>query len=84
MDPNDINQDGKIDKNEEKIIKDKIDAQTKMTWIMFFSIIITLVSVLFFISPERLVAIGSLLDMYWIISGSVVGTFVGITCWLKK
>lgn len=84
MDNNDLNQDGKIDDKELNIIVEKLDNQTKIVWIAFISMVLTLISILFFIPVVRLEAIGSLLDLYWVAFGSIVGVFIGVKSWINK
>jgi hypothetical protein len=86
MDNNiDVNKDNKISEAELQMYRRKLLAQRNMaTACLVSSMLLTLIVLSPIVSDERLSIIIDLVVMYYIMSGSVIGAFMGFSSWMSK
>lgn len=80
----DVNNDGIVTSKEEKLYEKKAVNRRRMAWVSLIAMIVTALSLLFFVPETRLEKIKDMLDLYWIALGGVVGAYVGISTWMSK
>lgn len=80
----DLNNDGEISKMEEEAYERKAKNRRAMAWVALIAIIISGFALMFFISEARLSKLSSILDLYWVSLGGIVGAYVGISTWMSK
>ncbi len=81
----DLNHDGVIDEAEMQNYIKKTEAHRKIAYVSLASI---LVFTGFLMSPlvdvERVNALSDLFSMFYVMTGSIVATFMGVSSWLSK
>lgn len=80
----DLNQDGKINNNEERLYEQKAVNRRRMAWLALISMIVSAFCMMFFVPESRLKQLDGLLEIYWLALGSIVGAYVGISTWMSK
>ena len=80
----DLNQDGIISKKEEELYEKKAINRRRMAWVSLLAMIVSGFAIMFVIPESRLQKINSMLDLYWISLGGIVGAYVGISAWMSK
>lgn len=86
---NDINNDGKIDEREIKVIERKMRVARRFA-IISFGANLTLVGVLVwavlsgFMTPAMATSLGTLLPMYWVGSWGIIAAWMGVDTWMNK
>lgn len=80
----DLNQDGKINNNEERLYEQKAVNRRRMAWLALISMIVSGFCMMFFVPESRLKQLDGLLEIYWLALGSIVGAYVGISTWMSK
>lgn len=80
----DINNDGIVSKQEELMYEKKALNRRRMAWVSLIAMVISGLGIMFFVPESRLQKIGSMLDLYWISLGGIVGAYVGISTWMSK
>lgn len=80
----DINNDGVVSKKEELLYEKKAVNRRRMAWVSLVAMVISGIGIMFFVPESRLQKIGSMLDLYWISLGGIVGAYVGISTWMSK
>lgn len=80
----DLNHDGIISKKEEELYEKKAINRRRMAWFSLFAMIVSGFAIMFIIPESRLQKINSMLDLYWISLGGIVGAYVGISTWMSK
>jgi len=80
----DLNNDGIVSTKEEKLYERKAANRRRMAWVSLIAMIISAFAIMFLIPETRLQKINSMLDLYWISLGGIVGAYVGISTWMSK
>lgn len=80
----DLNHDGVISDMEEDLYEKKAKNRRLMAWVSLLAMIFVGVAILFVVPESRLQKINSMLDLFWISLGGVVGAYVGISTWMSK
>lgn len=80
----DLNNDGVISKKEEEFYEKKAINRRKMTWVALIAMVMSGFSIMFFVPESRLEKINSMLELYWISLGGIVGAYVGISTWMSR
>ncbi len=80
----DLNRDGQISRKEEELYEKKAKNRRAMAWVSLIAMVISGISIMFFIPEARLQKINAMLDLYWISLGGIVGAYVGISTWMSK
>ena len=79
----DIDGDGIIDKKEKELFIEKLESQSKMAWIAFWTLICCGIYLIGFADPEKLKSAGEL-GMFWLGLVSIIGFFFGVTAYANK
>jgi len=80
----DLNQDGKISRQEEDVYEQKAVNRRRMAWVALLALVASGFSMMFLIPETRLKTLDGLLEIYWIGLSSIVGAYVGISTWMSK
>lgn len=77
----DFDNDGVVSDIEQKLYMRRRDTLRNMAVVALISMILTAIWILFIAEPERLVSIGTLLDLYWLSMGGIVASYMGSEAW---
>lgn len=81
----DLNGDGKMSNVEIDITKNRFKNRRRMAWLAIWSMVAcTFVMMTEFIDIERIEAIDSVIEMFYIAMASIVGAYMGFTTWATK
>jgi Co/Zn/Cd efflux system component len=80
----DLNQDGKVSRQEETVYEQKAVNRRLMAWVALIALVVSGFSMMFLVPETRLKTLDGLLEIYWIALGSIVGAYVGISTWMSK
>jgi len=80
----DNNNDGTIDTYEQIVYERKAANRRKMAWVALVAIIVSGLSLIFFVPESRLDKLDGLLELYWLALAGIVGAYVGISTWMTK
>ncbi len=81
----DLNGDGKMSNVEIDITKNRFKNRRRMAWLAIWSMVAcTSVMMTEFIDIERIKAIDSVIEMFYIAMASIVGAYMGFTTWATK
>lgn len=56
----------------------------RMAWSALISNIIIIILAVFYISPEKLVSFGFILEMFFIVNSGIVATYMGSSAWITR
>ena len=83
--PVDINHDGVIDNTELKDYLKKTETHRKIAMIALVAIIVFTGLLMSSLVPvERVIALSDLFSMFYVMMGSIVATYMGVSTWLSK
>jgi hypothetical protein len=80
----DLNRDGLVSKKEEELYEKKAKNRRAMAWVSLIAMVASGFAIMFLIPEARLQKINTMLDLYWISLGGIVGAYVGISTWMSK
>jgi hypothetical protein len=81
----DLNGDGKMSNVEIDITKNRFKNRRRMAWLAIWSMVVcTSMMLTDLIEIERIKAIDSVIEMFYIAMASIVGAYMGFTTWATK
>jgi len=81
----DLNGDGKMSSVEIDITKNRFKNRRRMAWLAVWSMVIfTAIMMSNLVDIERIKAIDSVMEMFYIAMASIVGAYMGFTTWATK
>lgn len=73
----DLDGDGEVEENELKIYTRRVAVQRRIAILSFIALLLSGAWIMVGMDEERLVAMGSLLDLYFITLGGIIATYMG-------
>lgn len=81
----DINGDGKIDEREFEMHEKRTANHRKIAFVALWScILLTIVLLTPLIPVERVTALSDLISMFYIMMGTVIGAYMGVSGWMTR
>lgn len=80
----DIDKDGIVEEYEQKLTMARLKTMRRLAITSMFAICIAAGVIVFYLPEDRLLALGSLLDLFWITCGGIIATYMGSEAWVTK
>jgi hypothetical protein len=80
----DIDKDGKISEKELEMYKKKTSMQRNLAFLSMASILGMALWIGYYAPVERLAALNGLLDLFWVIAGGIVATYMGSEAYARR
>lgn len=80
----DLDHDGKVSEKEMKIMTARLRTQRRIAVVALVLMSAIGMYIAFWMPVERMEALGSLLDFFWITMGGIIATYMGSEAWMSS